>query len=142
MNILLLAVNSNTFFYSQVVTPFGLASLGSYVEKNGYAIRGIEMNTPPDRILERYLKVDPEIMGRIVEFSPDLVGMSTYSTNIHNVLFWAGEIKKRLPSTWIALGGNHASYIAQEILETCPAVDFVVRHEGEIAFKRLCEELS
>ncbi|MFC1737287.1 B12-binding domain-containing radical SAM protein, partial [Candidatus Hydrogenedentota bacterium] len=70
------------------------------------------------------------------------VCMSTYASNIHNCLFWASEIKKLLPNATMAIGGNHASYMGPEILEKCPAVDIVVRFEGEIPFKMLCDKLE
>jgi len=142
MKILLLSVNSRTFFYSQVVIPFGLASLGSYVQNDGHIIKGIEMNTPLEKISQRYLHIDKELLEEITRFSPDLIAMSTYAENIHNVLFWSETIKKALPKTTVALGGNHASYIAREILEGSPAVDIIVRFEGEIPFKQLCDAIE
>ena len=142
MKILLLSVNSETFFYNQVVIPFGLASLGTYVRDDGHTIAGIEMNTPPEKIAGRYLNVDGELLGRIVAFDPDVVAMSTYAENIHNVLFWAGVIKHHVPKARIILGGNHASYIASEIMETSDAVDFVVRFEGEKPFRSLCRKIE
>ena len=141
MKILLLNVNSYSFFYGQLVIPFGLASLGSYVENEGYTIKGIEMNSPPERIPMRYLNVDQELLKEITEYSPDIVAMSSYASNMYNILFWAEVIKKALPQTCMVIGGNHASYIAREILEKCPAIDIVARFEGEIPFKMICRNI-
>ncbi|MBI5787566.1 MAG: B12-binding domain-containing radical SAM protein [Candidatus Schekmanbacteria bacterium] len=142
MKILLLSVNSYTFFYSQLVVPFGLLSLGSYVQEDGHVIKGIEMNSPLEMIPNRYLKADQKLLDEIVQFNPDLVAMSTYASNIHNVLFWSDIIKKSLPQTHIAVGGNHASYMAKEILEKCPAIDFIVKFEGEIPFRQICNKIE
>ena len=142
MRILLLSVNSYKIYYDQLVVPFGLAGLGSYVQADGHTIHGIEMNSPPERGPDRYLKLDRELLGAIEDFRPDLVAMTTYASNIHNVLFWAFVIKDALPNVTIAVGGNHASYIGREIIETCPAVDVVIRFEGEIPFKALCDTLA
>jgi anaerobic magnesium-protoporphyrin IX monomethyl ester cyclase len=142
VKILLLSVNSHTFFYDQLVIPFGLASLGSYVQDDGHIIKGIEMNTPPEMIPHRYLNVDRQLLEEITQYAPDLVAMTAYAENIHNILFWAEKIKQKLPETTIAVGGNHASYIAREILGKCPAVDVVVRFEGEIPFKELCHKVE
>jgi len=142
MRILLLSVNSRTFFYDQLVVPFGLSCLGSYVQDRGYTIKGIEMNSPPEMIPERYLKVDRQLLDEITQYVPDLIAMSTYAENIHNVLFWAETIKGSLPETTILVGGNHASYIAEEILVKCPAVDAVVRFEGEIPFEQICRKIE
>jgi anaerobic magnesium-protoporphyrin IX monomethyl ester cyclase len=142
MKILLLSVNSQTFFYDQLVIPFGLVSLGSYVQGDGHIIKGMEMNASPEMMPARYLNVDGRLLGEITQYAPDLVAMTAYAENIHNVLFWAETIKQKLPEATIAVGGNHASYIAGEILGKCPAVDVVVRFEGEVPFRQLCEKVE
>ena len=141
LKILLLSVNSGSFFYDQVVIPFGLISLASYIDNSTYEIKGIEMNNPPEKILKRYLKVDKGILKKIKNFNPEIVAMSTYASNMYNVLFWAKVIKTELPHCFTIIGGNHASYIASECLRKCPELDFVVRFEGEIPFKMICEKI-
>jgi radical SAM superfamily enzyme YgiQ (UPF0313 family) len=140
--ILLLSVSSTSFFYEQVVIPFGLVSLASFVDKPEYQIRGIEFNWPPEKIRQRYLKIDDELLSHIIEYNPDIVAMSTYASNMYNVLFWADAIKQKLPKCFVVIGGNHASYIAKETLTKCRSVDAVVRFEGEIPFEKLCEKLN
>jgi pyruvate-formate lyase-activating enzyme len=141
-NVLLLSVSSTSFFYEQVVIPFGLVSLASFVDKPEYHIKGIEFNWPPDKIRQRYLKVDQTLLNQIIEFRPDLVAMSTYASNMYNVIFWADVIKQQMPKCFVVVGGNHASYLAKETLTKCSGIDAVVRFEGEIPFKKLCEKLS
>ncbi len=142
LRILLLSVNAEVFFYDQLVIPFGLVSIASYLEKDDYEIKGIDMNTPSRKIPLRYLKVDEKLLKEIIDFSPDVLAMSTYATNIYNVLFWAKVLKKRLLNCLILIGGNHASYIASECLEKCPELDVIVRFEGEIPFKMICEQVK
>ena len=142
MRILLLNVSSESLFYSQLVVPFGLASLAAYLSNKRDVIHGIDMNSAERKIPQRYLSVDSDLLQQIKTFEPDLVGMTAYSWNMHNVLFWAKVIKTAIPNTTICVGGNHASYIGTEILETCPDVDFVIRFEGEIPFKDLCDNLA
>ncbi len=140
--ILLLSVSSTSFYYDQVVIPFGLVSLASFIDRPEYQIKGIEFNWPPEKIRQRYLKTDNELLAQIAEFAPDIVAMSTYASNMYNILFWAETIKQKLPSCFIVVGGNHASYIAAETLTKCPAIDGVVKFEGELPFKMLCEKLA
>jgi len=83
--ILLLSVSSTSFFYEQVVIPFGLVSLASFVDKPEYQIKGIEFNWPPEKIRQRYLKIDDELLNQIVEYNPHVVAMSTYASNMYNV---------------------------------------------------------
>jgi len=141
LKILLLSVSSTLFFYEQVVIPFGLISIGSYVDNPDYEIKGIEMNYPPDKIMVRYLKVDDELLAQVLEFSPDVVAMSTYASNMYNVMFYADVIKRHISNSFIVVGGNHVSYIAKECLSKCKGIDAVVRFEGEIPFKMICETL-
>ena len=142
MKILLLSVNSETLFYDQVVIPFGLISLASYVDNDNYEIKGIEMNSPPEKTLKRYLQIDNELLKEITSFLPDIVAMSTYASNMYNVLYWTKVIKGKLPNCFIIIGGNHASYIAKECIRKCPELDVVVRFEGEIPFQMICEEIE
>ncbi|MBW1766726.1 MAG: B12-binding domain-containing radical SAM protein [Deltaproteobacteria bacterium] len=141
LKILLLSVSSTSFFYEQLVIPFGLVSIGSYVDAPDYELKGIEMNFPPQKIMNRYLKEDDEILAQILDFEPDIIAMSTYATNMYNVMFWADVIKKNMPDTFVVVGGNHVSYIAEECLKKCSGIDAVIRFEGEIPFKMLCERL-
>ncbi len=139
--ILLLSVSSTSFFYEQLVIPFGLVSIGSYVDGPDYRIKGIEMNSPPQKIMDRYLKADKEILDQVLDYNPDIIAMSTYATNMYNVMFWADVIKKNLTDVFIVAGGNHASYISEECLKKCRGIDAIVRFEGEIPFKMLCDKL-
>ncbi len=142
LKILFLTVSSTSFFYDQLVIPFGLISIASYVEGKGYTLKGIEMNSPSEKTLSRYLKVDDDLLREITDYGPDIVAMSTYASNIYNAVFWAGVIKENLPECTVILGGNHVSYIAEECLKKYPAADMVVRFEGEIPFKMICEKLA
>lgn len=140
--ILLLNISSTSFFYEQVVIPFGLVSLASFVDCPDYEIKGMELNWPAEKIAQRYLKADREILQQISDFSPDMIAMSTYAENMYNVLFWAETIKRKLPGCFVVVGGNHVSYIPKEALEKCSSIDAVVRFEGEIPFKMLCGKIT
>ncbi len=141
LKILLLSVSSTSFFYEQLVIPFGLVSIGSYIDGPDYRIKGIEMNYPPKKIMDRYLKADKEILDQVLDYNPDVIAMSTYATNMYNVMFWADVIKRNLADVFVVAGGNHASYISEECLKKCRGIDAIVRFEGEIPFKMLCDKL-
>jgi anaerobic magnesium-protoporphyrin IX monomethyl ester cyclase len=68
----------------------------------------------------------------IVEFSPDLLGLSVMSNNYLSALTLARAVKS-LTSAPIIMGGAHPSIFPEDVLkEEC--VDFVIRGEGEITF--------
>jgi len=82
--ILLLSVSSTSFFYEQVVMPFGLASLASFVDCPDYQIKGIELNWPAEKIMQRYLKIDDEILEQILDFSPKHGSFYSFNGVVYN----------------------------------------------------------
>jgi len=139
--VLLLTVSSTSFFYDQVVMPFGLISIGSYLDYDKFEIKGLEMNTPPNKVRGRYLNKDVDFLTQIIDFNPEIIAMTTYASNIYNAIFWAALIKEAIPKSYVVMGGNHASYMPREILSKSSAVDGVVSFEGEVPFKMLCESI-
>jgi len=72
---------------------------------------------------------------------PDVVGLSamTYEAGcMHEV---AREIKRRLPDAVVVCGGPHPSVADEDVMKD-PAVDFVVRGEGELVFADLLQALA
>jgi radical SAM superfamily enzyme YgiQ (UPF0313 family) len=73
--------------------------------------------------------------------APDVVGLSamTYEAGCMHEL--ARLVKKRLPGAVVVCGGPHPSVAAGDVLAD-PAVDFVVRGEGEHTFAELLSGLD
>ncbi len=72
--------------------------------------------------------------------SPVWIGISAYCTWIMDqALQLAALIKERQPSVRIVLGGHGAHFVARQILDHNPAVDAVIRSEGEDALLGLLE---
>ena len=67
---------------------------------------------------------------------PDVIGLSamTYEAGCMHEL--AREVKRRMPEVKIVCGGPHPSVAAEDVMAD-PAVDFVVRGEGEETFCEL-----
>ena len=83
-----------------------------------------------------------EIIKRIYEERPDVIGFSSYIWNMEKVLYISEKIKELLPFSKIILGGPEVSFNEKEILSENPFVDFIVSGEGEKAFAKLAEALS
>ena len=83
-----------------------------------------------------------QILRRIMAERADLVAFSCYIWNIETTLRLADDIKRIAPATRIVLGGPEASYGVFELMHGNPAVDFVIRGEGETAFRRLLATLA
>ena len=79
------------------------------------------------------------IVGKAAGF--DLVGMSDWFVNHGRCLEYAAEIKKLNPNAVIVIGGPNGGELARPILQHAPAVDFVVKREGEDALPALVSHL-
>ncbi|HUK36912.1 MAG TPA: radical SAM protein [Vicinamibacterales bacterium] len=82
------------------------------------------------------------IATRILEREPDVVGLSCYVWNITTMMDAVKIIKSRRPQTTVVLGGPEVGPVAMSLLEAYPAVDAIVKSEGEIPFSEIVERLS
>jgi radical SAM superfamily enzyme YgiQ (UPF0313 family) len=81
-----------------------------------------------------------ELAREVTRESPDLVGISSlFSTYADQALGAATEIRK-LTRAPIVFGGSHVSALPEEVLAS-PAVDYVIRGEGERPFVELLRAL-
>lgn len=83
---------------------------------------------------------EERIIERINAVKPDIIGFCCYIWNISYVKKLAAKMKRESAAV-IVLGGPEVSYNAEEILNECPYVDFVLSGEGEKPFARLCNAL-
>ena len=136
----------------RVQPPLGLGYLAAVMEEDGFedllildAVvedyqHVVTFENDPD--LVKYGMSDKEIVGRLREFAPDIVGISSlFSSQAECAFSIAGAIKKIFPDVPIVLGGIHASIRYKEILHNYPAVDFILAGEGDYTFKDLAEKL-
>lgn len=82
-----------------------------------------------------------QLLRHIMSEQADLVAFSCYIWNIEKTLRIASDIKKIAPDTRIALGGPEASFNIFELMHDNPAIDFVVKGEGERVFQPLITTL-
>lgn len=81
------------------------------------------------------------VIAAIEDFSPDIIGFSSMTTNYPNAVETAREIKKKY-SIPIVIGGHHVSAYKDKILKEQQEFDFVVYGEGEETVVELVECLS
>ncbi len=82
-----------------------------------------------------------QLLRQIMAEQADLVAFSCYIWNIEKTLRIASDIKKIAPDTLVVLGGPEASFGVFELMHGNPAIDFVVKGEGEEVFYRLLETI-
>jgi anaerobic magnesium-protoporphyrin IX monomethyl ester cyclase len=80
-----------------------------------------------------------QLLRMIMAEHADIVAFSCYIWNVEQTLRIVSDIKKIAPRTVIVLGGPEPSYGTFELMNGNPAVDFVVKGEGEPVFRRLLE---
>ena len=72
----------------------------------------------------------------------DLIAFSCYIWNIEQTLRLVSDIKKISPRTLVVLGGPEASFGIFDLMHDNPAIDFVIKGEGEETFRRLIVSLN
>jgi len=111
--------------------PLGLGYLASYLIRNGIEV----MLLDPD--IE---DVDYDgIMQKILNFKPDIVGISAMTSNFYAASRFAKDIKKMCKAV-VLLGGAHASAVPVEIITFFDEFDAVVFGEGEETLLEICQK--
>jgi anaerobic magnesium-protoporphyrin IX monomethyl ester cyclase len=118
-------------------TPLALLYLKSYlVEQKGFPIAAIPL-------LEfRPGRADSEIVEEILSENPDVVGLSCYIWNIQKFRRIFHLLKERNPRIKLLLGGPEVGPVAVSVLEKNPAVDAIIKGEGERVFADLVETIQ
>lgn len=82
------------------------------------------------------------ILSDITEHDIDVLGFACYIWNIEMTLHVVDMVKAVQPDIKIVLGGPEVSFTADELLERCPNIDYIVQGEGEEAFHALVTALQ
>jgi radical SAM superfamily enzyme YgiQ (UPF0313 family) len=86
-------------------------------------------------------RVGPTIARLIQQLEPDVVGLSIMTFQRSTAMKIAQLIQRLRPQTRIVAGGYDPS-LAPEAYEACPAIEFLVRGEGEQTFQELLRALE
>lgn len=127
---ILLATLHAKYSHASLALPC-LASYCRDIKDISFVIREWTVHEPREHLLRL-----------IMAEQADLVAFSCYIWNIEKILLIASDLKKIAPDVLIALGGPEASFGVFELMHHNPAVDFVVKGEGEAVFCGLVETLA
>jgi len=125
----LLATLHSRYVHTSLALPC-LASACAGQDGMNTVIREFTVNEPLERIL-----------AAIVDEEASVAVFSCYIWNVEETLKIASDLKAVRPETLIILGGPEVSFAANELLARHPAIDCVVRGEGEETFRELMELL-
>jgi anaerobic magnesium-protoporphyrin IX monomethyl ester cyclase len=113
-----------TILRAWVPSP-GCLQLLAYLEREGFDVDYMDctLNGDPWRDLEEKIRRE----------KPDVVGISVACTAFaYDGINAANLIKAVSPQSIILMGGEHPSFMAEETLRDCPAVDYICVGEGEV----------
>ncbi len=123
MNNRILLINPPYPFEESPAPPFGLISLGAYLEERGFEVlvEDYVVNTYSRHRAERVLK----------EFTPRIVGATGVTMNIKPSMEILHDYKSADPGIITVAGGPHVTFDAEDMLREYPFLDYIVRGEGE-----------
>jgi anaerobic magnesium-protoporphyrin IX monomethyl ester cyclase len=136
MRILLVAMPDTASSLDRVMKfpNLGLCSLAAQVPE--HEVRILDLVLRPRGVRRR-------VMDEVAAFAPDLVGYSAMSFQYDTARALAASVRAAAPGTLHALGGYHATVLADRIASLDGALfDFILRGEGELAFRQLVDVLA
>ena len=122
---LVLTTLHSRYSHASLALP-SLAAVVTDVTGLTVAIREWTIHEHPDRLLR-------QLAGE----EADLYGFSCYLWNVEQTLRLVADLKQIRPDAVIVLGGPEVSYGAFDLMAGNPAIDCVVRGEGEETFREL-----
>ena len=110
-------------------TPLGLGYLAAVLDRNKYDVNVIDCQV---------LGIThEEFRTEIRKHQPKIVGITSTTLTYKSALQIANISKEVWPNCLVLIGGPHVSFWDDKALEECPALDVVVRKEGEATILEL-----
>lgn len=103
--------------------PLGMLYIATYLRENGVDISIIDEG-PQGYSLK-------DTLDWVKKEDPDILGFSTLSATGRKATLIAEKVKQENPNVKIAFGNFFATFNAERILKKYPAVDYIIRGEGE-----------
>lgn len=129
-------------------TPLGVLCLASVLEREGIDTGLVDL----DRLFVAWLgenvgvresrDFSQSVATELADADARLFGFSSICSSYPLTLRIATTLKRLRPEAYIVLGGPQATAAAEETIEAFPAVDAVVRGEGELVLPELIGALA
>ncbi len=112
--------------------PLGTLYVASYLLKAGHDVKFFNGAFMPHN----------EIMDKLALFNPDIIGIYSTTFGWKKALFTAAEIREKLNTVFIAVGGPYPIAVQEKCIEDSLDIDAVVTGEGELTMAELMQNLS
>ena len=123
MNIVLVDISPDKNFVPMGYRPHpGLAYMAASLEQKGHAVRIVDSVSSNNNIRQ--------MVKQIIEFKPLIVGF-TSTTASRFIIISVINIVKKETSAFIVAGGPHFNPTARDAMYKVPAIDCIVKGEGE-----------
>ena len=140
---------SKTSYSTPLTLPLGLAYLAAVLEKADYTVRLIDCRgadasnirlTPDGRFNMQGLDIDTSIEA--IDSATDIIGISImFSQEWPQIRDYINKVRAAFPGATIIVGGEHATAMPEYSLRDCPAIDLVIRGEGELSLLEVVHRL-
>ena len=128
-----------------VQPPLGLLVLAAQLEREGHQVTVVDHNfmvktgqiVAHKSLRTQFVKTLPKSNKHV-----DLIGVTSWSYNFGVAMEFVDAIKRKHPAVPIVLGGPHATFVDDRIMERFPQVDYVLRDECDHTFPRLLRALE
>jgi radical SAM superfamily enzyme YgiQ (UPF0313 family) len=112
---------------SGLMPPIGLAYIASYLESKGVKVKIIDVHAEEEGLEELLDKCG---------MNPGHIGITAVTMTFKSALEAAAMCRKKFPAAKITMGGVHPTILPEQALSS-PAVDYVIRGEGERSYYEL-----
>lgn len=111
----------------------GIGYIASSLRNAGYSVKVING--------EVFNIQNEELLSKILEINPKMVGFSPVAINMTSILQICNEIKMKNKDIHVTLGGHHATFAARDILMNELSVDSIVIGNGEKTIVELAQAI-
>ena len=112
--------------------PIGLGFLQAMLESRGF----------PCRLANLSGKGRREILDYLRRRRPQVIGVSMFTFNRKRSCDLLQLAREACPEALLLAGGPHPTHLAGEVFEDCPALDAIVKGEGELPLLGILERLA
>lgn len=114
--------------------PLNLVYLAGHLRQSGFEVEIYDAMTKDHTLADIKMKIEAA--------RPDAVLIGAFTPCINSAVETLATVKECSPGILTVLGGVHANFCYEDLLQQNPQIDFIVRGEGEITAVKLLNALN